>query len=154
MHDEDKTVCGFFVLDLRIWWRQVHTLYCLWRLLGCYLSRPRTVVLFKLVPNMTTELYVIILLISIDLPSPPQLLRTCVLTLVSGLTDASCAPVDLQTALRLPNTCGLTQARSHTSARYVSWSFHSRGIWIDTCACTNTAACEWLRSSVIKSRAW
>ena len=92
--------------------------------------------------------------ISIDLPSPPQLLRTCALTLVSGLTVARCAPVDLQTAPRWPNTCGLTLARSHTSARYVSWSSHSRGIWIDTCVCTNTAACEWLHSSVNKSRAW
>ena len=27
MPDEDKTFSGFFVLDLRIWWRQVHTLY-------------------------------------------------------------------------------------------------------------------------------
>ena len=27
MHDEDKTFSGFLVLDLRIWWRQVHTLY-------------------------------------------------------------------------------------------------------------------------------
>ena len=44
--------------------------------------------------------YIIILLISIDLPSPPQLPRTCALTLVSGLTDARCAPVDLQTAPR------------------------------------------------------
>ena len=25
---EDKTFSGFFVLDLRIWWRQVHKLYC------------------------------------------------------------------------------------------------------------------------------
>ena len=27
MPDEDKTFSGSFVLDLRIWWRQVHTLY-------------------------------------------------------------------------------------------------------------------------------
>ena len=27
MPDEDKTFSGFLVLDLRIWWRQVHTLY-------------------------------------------------------------------------------------------------------------------------------
>ena len=27
MPDEDKTLKGSFVLDLRIWWRQVHTLY-------------------------------------------------------------------------------------------------------------------------------
>ena len=29
MPDEDKTFSGSFVLDLRIWWRQVHTLYLL-----------------------------------------------------------------------------------------------------------------------------
>ena len=29
MPDEDKTFSGSFVLDLRIWWRQVHTLYSL-----------------------------------------------------------------------------------------------------------------------------
>ena len=28
MPDEDKTFSGSFVLDLRIWWRQAHTLYC------------------------------------------------------------------------------------------------------------------------------
>ena len=28
MSDEDKTFSGSFVLDLRIWWRQAHTLYC------------------------------------------------------------------------------------------------------------------------------
>ena len=27
MPDEDKTFSGFFVLDLRIWWRLAHTLY-------------------------------------------------------------------------------------------------------------------------------
>ena len=27
MPDEDKTFSGSFVLDLRIWWRHVHTLY-------------------------------------------------------------------------------------------------------------------------------
>ena len=27
MSDEDKTFSGSFVLDLRIWWRQAHTLY-------------------------------------------------------------------------------------------------------------------------------
>ena len=27
MSDEDKTYSGSFVLDLRIWWRQAHTLY-------------------------------------------------------------------------------------------------------------------------------
>ena len=27
MPDEDKTFSGSFVLDLRIWWRQAHTLY-------------------------------------------------------------------------------------------------------------------------------
>ena len=27
MSDEDKTFSGSFVLDLRIWWRQTHTLY-------------------------------------------------------------------------------------------------------------------------------
>ena len=27
MPNEDKTFSGSFVLDLRIWWRQVHTLY-------------------------------------------------------------------------------------------------------------------------------
>ena len=27
MPDEDKTLSGSFVLDLRIWWRQAHTLY-------------------------------------------------------------------------------------------------------------------------------
>ena len=27
MPDEDKTFSGFLVLDLRIWWHQVHTLY-------------------------------------------------------------------------------------------------------------------------------
>ena len=27
MPDEDKTFGDFLVLDLRIWWRQVHTLY-------------------------------------------------------------------------------------------------------------------------------
>ena len=27
MTDEDKTFSGSFVLDLKIWWRQVHTLY-------------------------------------------------------------------------------------------------------------------------------
>ena len=27
MPDEDKTFRGFLVLDLRIWWRHVHTLY-------------------------------------------------------------------------------------------------------------------------------
>ena len=27
MPDEDKTFSGFLVLDLRIWWRHVHTLY-------------------------------------------------------------------------------------------------------------------------------
>ena len=27
MPDEDKTFRGSFVLDLRIWWRQAHTLY-------------------------------------------------------------------------------------------------------------------------------
>ena len=27
MLDEDKTFSGSFVLDLRIWWRQAHTLY-------------------------------------------------------------------------------------------------------------------------------
>ena len=27
MPDEDKTFSDSFVLDLRIWWRQVHTLY-------------------------------------------------------------------------------------------------------------------------------
>ena len=29
MSDEDKTFSGSFVLDLRIWWRQTHTLYYL-----------------------------------------------------------------------------------------------------------------------------
>ena len=29
MPDEDKTFSGSFVLDLRIWWRQAHTLYWL-----------------------------------------------------------------------------------------------------------------------------
>ena len=29
MPDEDKTFSGSLVLDLRIWWRQVHTLYSL-----------------------------------------------------------------------------------------------------------------------------
>ena len=27
MPDEDKTLSGSIVLDLRIWWRQAHTLY-------------------------------------------------------------------------------------------------------------------------------
>ena len=27
MSDEEKTFSGSFVLDLRIWWRQAHTLY-------------------------------------------------------------------------------------------------------------------------------
>ena len=27
MPDEDKTLSGSLVLDLRIWWRHVHTLY-------------------------------------------------------------------------------------------------------------------------------
>ena len=27
MPDEDKTIRGFLVLDLRIWWRHVHTLH-------------------------------------------------------------------------------------------------------------------------------
>ena len=27
MSDEDKTFSGSFVLDLRVWWRQAHTLY-------------------------------------------------------------------------------------------------------------------------------
>ena len=27
MPDEDKTFSGSFVLDLKIWWRQAHTLY-------------------------------------------------------------------------------------------------------------------------------
>ena len=27
MPDDDKTFSGSFVLDLRIWWRQAHTLY-------------------------------------------------------------------------------------------------------------------------------
>ena len=80
--------------------------------------------------------------ISLGLPSPLQLLHICALTPVNGHTDASCVPADLQTALRLQNTCGLTRARSLTSARYVNWSSHSRGIWIGTCACTNMAACE------------
>ena len=31
MSDEDKTFSGSFVLDLRIWWRQAHTLYSLYR---------------------------------------------------------------------------------------------------------------------------
>ena len=29
MSDGDKTFSGSFVLDLRIWWRQAHTLYSL-----------------------------------------------------------------------------------------------------------------------------
>ena len=29
MPDEDKTFSGSLVLDLRIWWRHVHTLYIL-----------------------------------------------------------------------------------------------------------------------------
>ena len=27
MPDEDKIFTGFLILDLRIWWRHVHTLY-------------------------------------------------------------------------------------------------------------------------------
>ena len=80
--------------------------------------------------------------ISLGLPSPLQLLHICALTPVSGHIDAKCVLADLQTALRWPNTCGLTRERSLTSARYVNWSSHSRGIWIGTCAYTNTAACE------------
>ena len=33
MPDEDKTFSGPFVLDLRIWWRQAHTLYKVGRFL-------------------------------------------------------------------------------------------------------------------------
>ena len=35
MPDEDKTFSGFLVLDLRIWWRHVHTLYTLLVLPPC-----------------------------------------------------------------------------------------------------------------------
>ena len=32
MPDEDKTFSGSLVLDLRVWWRHVHTLFCVGRL--------------------------------------------------------------------------------------------------------------------------
>ena len=48
MPDEDKTFSGSFVLDLRIWWRQVHTLYNFGGSLQMMTSRATQELLFDL----------------------------------------------------------------------------------------------------------
>ena len=42
MSDEDKTFSGSFVLDLRIWWRQAHTLYTGTTIVVCFIPVNRS----------------------------------------------------------------------------------------------------------------